>query len=147
VNESADLPRLVARTPVGKSVEVTALRGARERRFTVEIGELKDEVLAVPTATGEGLGMSVQTLTAEIAENLGLDRGLSGVVVTAVDPDGPAAESGIRRGDVLLEVNRRPIRNARQYEKALRGAGKEKSILFLVRRGDSTIFLALKPAD
>jgi hypothetical protein len=48
---------------------------------------------------------------------------------------------------VLLEVNRRPIRNARQYEKALRGAGKEKSILFLVRRGDSTIFLALKPAD
>jgi serine protease Do len=147
VKESADLPRLVARTPVGKSVEVTALRGDRERSFTVEIGELKDEVLAVPTATGEGLGMSVQTLTAEIAENLGLDRGLSGVVVTAVDPEGPAAESGIRRGDVLLEVNRRPIRNARQYEKALRGAGKEKSILFLVRRGDSTIFLALKPAD
>jgi serine protease Do len=147
VKESADLPRLVARTPVGDRVGVTVLRGDRRRDFTVEIGELQDEAVTVPTATGEGLGMSVQTLTAEIAENLGLDRGLNGVVVTAVDPDGPAAEAGIRRGDVLLEVNRRPIRNARQYEKALRGAGKDKSILFLVRRGDSTIFLALKPAE
>jgi serine protease Do len=147
VEESADLPRLVARTAVGKRVGVTVLRGERRREFTVEIGELQDEAATVPTATGEGLGMSVQTLTAEIAENLGLDRGLNGVVVTAVDPDGPAAEAGIRRGDVLLEVNRRPIRNARQYEKALRGAGKDKSILFLVRRGDSTIFLALKPVD
>ena len=62
-------------------------------------------------------------------------------------PDGPAAEAGLRRGDVIAEVNRRPVHNVRQYEKALGASGKGKSVLFLVRRGENTIFLAVRPAD
>ena len=89
----------------------------------------------------------MQTLTPELAENLGLERGLKGVVVTQVDPGGPAGEAGLRRGDVILEVNREPVKDADAYTKALKGAGKGKSVLFLVRRGDNTIFLAVKPSS
>lgn len=147
VHESSDLPRLVARTAIGKRVEVAVLRGGDRHSFTVEIGELSEAEVATPASTSERLGLSVQTLTAEVAENLGIPTDVHGVVVTSVDPDGPAAEAGLRRGDVVLEVNRRAVRNVRQYEKALKAGSKGTSVLLLVRRGDNTIFLALKPAE
>jgi len=53
----------------------------------------------------------------------------------------------MRRGDVILEVNRTPVKDTGAYTKALRAAGKGKSVLFLVRRGDNTIFLAVKPSS
>jgi serine protease Do len=148
VKDSTDLPRLVARTGVGKDVTVKVRRGDDEKTFTVTVGELEDgEQGETGGASSEQLGLSVQTLTPEISENLGLERGVRGVVVTEVDPDGPAAETGLRRGDVIAEVNRRPVHNAAQYEKAVKASGKGKSVLFLVRRGDNTIFLAIRPSD
>ncbi|HLY36998.1 MAG TPA: DegQ family serine endoprotease [Candidatus Binatia bacterium] len=147
VTDSAELPLLVARTPVGKSVKVKVLRGKDTETFTVKVQELKEEETAqAATGTAEDLGMTVQTLTPEIAENLGIDRGLKGVVVTQVDPGGSAADAGLRRGDVILEVNRQPVKDADAYRKAVKAVGKGKSVLFLVRRGDNTIFLAVKPS-
>jgi serine protease Do len=69
------------------------------------------------------------------------------VVVTQVEPGGAAGEAGLRRGDVILEVNRKPVKDVDTYKKALRAGGKGKSALFLVRRGDNTIFLAVKPTE
>ena len=110
--------------------------------------ELKEEESAqVAGGTAEDFGLTVQTLTPEIAENLGIERTLKGVVVTQVDPGGPGADAGLRRGDVVLEVNRQPVKDVDGYRKALKAAGKGKSVLFLVRRGDNTIFLALKPSS
>jgi len=147
VSDSAELPLLVARTPVGKSVKVKILRGKDTETFTVKVQELKEEETAQAAAgTAEDLGMTVQTLTPEIAENLGIDRSLKGVVVTQVDPGGSAADAGLRRGDVILEVNRQPVKDADGYRKAVKAVGKGKSVLFLVRRGDNTIFLAVKPS-
>src|SRR5207247_1718170 len=74
----------------------------------------------------EALGLAVQTLTPDLAENLGVDRSLKGVVVTQVDPGGPGAEAGLRRGDVILEVNRQPVKDADGYRKALKAGGKGK---------------------
>src|SRR6185295_4076229 len=54
-------------------------------------------------------------------------------------------EAGIRRGDIILEVDRKAVRNVDEYKKAVAGSRKGRGVLFLVRRGDSTIFLALKP--
>jgi serine protease Do len=67
------------------------------------------------------------------------------VVVSAVEPGSAADEAGIRRGDVILEIDRKPIRSVDEYKKSIAGIRKGKGILFLVRRGDSTLFLALKP--
>src|SRR5262249_5903397 len=94
----------------------------------------------------EDLGITVQSLTAELAENLGLERGLKGVVVTQVDPSGPAADAGMRRGDVIVEVTRTPVKDVAAYNEGVK-AGKGKTVLFLVRRGDNTIFLAVKPSS
>jgi serine protease Do len=148
VNDSAELPLLVARTPVGKTVKVKVIRDKKPETFSVKIQELKEEEVAQAGAGGnEDLGLTVQTLTPELAETLGVDRSVQGVVVTQVDAGGPAGEAGLRRGDVILEVNRQPVKDVAAYRKAIAAAGKGKSVLFLVRRGDNTIFLAVKPAS
>ncbi len=148
VNESAELPLLVARTAVGHTVKLKVIRDKKEETFNVKIAELKEEEAQQGgSGTSEDLGLTVQTLTPELAENLGLDRTLKGVVVTQVDPGASAADAGLRRGDVILEVNRAPVKDVAAYRKAVKSSGKGKSLLFLVRRGDNTIFLAVKPSS
>jgi serine protease Do len=146
IKDSGDLPIIVARTPVDRKVRMKVLRDKKELQLTVSVGELKDEeVVASAPEKGE-LGMTVQRLTPQIAESLGLERA-EGVVVSAVDPGSAADEAGIRRGDVILEVDRKPIRNIDEYKKSLAGIRKGKGVLLLVRRGESTLFLALKPQN
>ena len=144
VKDSADLPIIVARTAVEKKVRMKVLRDKKEVMLNVAVGELKDEeVVASAPEKGE-LGMTVQKLTPQLAENLGLDKP-DGVVVTAVEPGSAAEEAGIRRGDVILEVDRKPVRGVEDYRKAIGANRKGRGVLFLVRRGESTLFLALKP--
>jgi serine protease Do len=146
VKDSGDLPIIVARTPVDRRVRMKVLRDKKEIPLTVNVGELKDEeVVASAPEKGE-LGMTVQRLTPQIAESLGLEK-TDGVVVSAVDPGSAADEAGIRRGDVILEVDRKPIRSIDEYKNALAGIRKGKGVLLLVRRGESTLFLALKPQN
>jgi serine protease Do len=144
VKDSGDLPIIVARTAVDKKVRMKVLRDKKEIVLNVAIGELKDqEVVASAPEKGE-LGLTVQRLTPQMAESLGLEKS-EGVVVTAVEPASAAEEAGIRRGDVILEVDRRTVRNLDEYKKAIAGIAKGRGVLFLVRRGESTLFLALKP--
>ena len=144
VKDSGDLPIIVARTPVDKKVRMKVLRDKKELVLNVAVGELKDEeIVAAAPEKGE-LGLTVQRLTPQMAEGLGLEK-TEGVVVTAVEPGSVADEAGIRRGDVLMEVDRKAIRSVDDYKKAVAAARKGRGVLFLVRRGDSTLFLALKP--
>ena len=144
VKDSGDLPIIVARTAVDKKVRMKVLRDKKEVVLNVAVGELKDEeVVASAPEKGE-LGLTVQRLTPQMAESLGLDK-TEGVVVAAVEPGSAADEAGIRRGDVIMEVDRKAIRNLDEYKKAVAAIRKGRGVLFLVRRGDSTLFLALKP--
>ena len=144
VKESGDLPIIVARTPVEKKISMTVLRDKKEVVLNVAVGELKDqEVLASASEKGE-FGITVQSLTPQMAESLGLEKS-EGVVVTAVESGSAAEDGGIRRGDVILEVDRRAVRNLDDYKKATARVRKGRGVLFLVRRGESTLFLALKP--
>jgi len=146
VKDSTDLPLAVARTPVGKVVKVKVLRAKGEKVLDVKVQELKEDEVEVASAQGGGadLGVTVQNLTPDLAESLGLDASTKGVVVAGVTPGSPAEEAQLKRGDVVLEVNRRPVRDANAFRAAVKAADKGKSVLLLVRRGDSTIFLALK---
>jgi serine protease Do len=144
VKDSNELPFLVARTPVGKSVSVKVIRDKREKTLSVEIGELKDEEVAASASEGD-FGLTVQPLTPEIAESLGIESETEGIVVSGVEPGSVAEEAGLRRGDVIVEVNRKPVPDLNSYRTALRSSEKGKTILLLVRRGDNTIFVALKP--
>jgi serine protease Do len=144
IKDSGDLPIIVARTPVDKKVRMKVLRDKKEVLLNVAVGELKEEEVAATVPEKGELGLTVQRLTPQIAESLGLEKA-DGVVVTAVEPGSAADEAGIRRGDVILEVDRKPIRNLEEYRKSITGIRKGKGVLFLVRRGESTLFLALKP--
>ena len=144
VKDSGDLPIIVARTAVDKKVRMKVLRDKKEILLNVAVGELKDEeVVASAPEKGE-LGLTVQRLTPQMAENLGLEK-VEGVVVTGVEPGSAGDDAGIRRGDVILEVDRKAVRSLDEYKKAVAGVRKGRGVLFLVRRGESTIFLALKP--
>ncbi|MFQ5851473.1 MAG: DegQ family serine endoprotease [Candidatus Binatia bacterium] len=143
VANSDDLPIIVARTPVGKKVGLKVLRQGKEVVLFVTIGELKEEQV-VASLKGKGnLGLTVQKVTPQIAESLGLDRA-EGVVVTFVEPGSPAEDAGVRRGDVIVEIDRESIRDLADYRKAIAKIKKGKGVLFLVRRGETTLFLALK---
>jgi serine protease Do len=144
IRDSNDLPIIVARTAVDKKVRLKVLRDKKEISLTVAVGELKDEeVVASAKEKGE-LGLTVQRVTPQIAESLGLEKA-EGVVITSVEPGSAADEAALNRGDIILEIDRKPVRNLADYKKAVGEIKKGKGSLFLVRRGDSTLFLALKP--
>ena len=85
----------------------------------------------------------MQDLTDEIAERLGLED-TKGVVVASVDPDGPASEAGIRGGDVIVEVDRHEVKDAKSLQKALEKS--DDRALLLVRRGDNQLYVTVKRA-
>ena len=146
INNANDLPTLVAGTPVGKTVSLQVFRGKKETPVAVAIGQLKEEeVVASTTETGD-LGLTVEQITPEIADDLGLEE-THGVVVTAVAPDGPGDEAGFQPGDIVREINRQPVRNLSDYGKIMARAAHGKSILFLVQREDTSIFLALRKEE
>ena len=92
-----------------------------------------------------GFGLTVQNVTPEIAQTLGLKRA-EGVVITAVERGSPADEAGLRRGDVILEIDQETVRNLAEYRHAVAGLKKGESSLFLVQRGEMVSFFALRTA-
>jgi serine protease Do len=144
IAESNELPLLVARTKVGETVKVTVLRDKKQVPITVTLGELKEqEAVASRPSQEDKLGLTVQNITPQLAESLGLKRA-SGVVITSVQPQSAAAEAGLRRGDVILEVNRQEITNIDNFQELVKQAKPGSNLLFLVRRGENNLFLALQ---
>ena len=146
IEASNDLPILVARTDVGKTVKLAVMRDNKEMSISVKIGELKQEELVASGPQPGKLGLAVQNVTREIAESLGMNRA-EGVVVTAVEPQSVASEAGLRRSDVILEVNRNRIGNVSDFQKAVSDTRRGANMLFLIRRGGNNLFLALKAPE
>ncbi len=146
---------IIANTSVGSKVPVEIIRDGRRRTLQVEVGQRpteeelarqagggqqgQDEVLGeeTPVEPGTALGLSLQPLNAQIIRALNLPEGTRGVVITSVQPGSDAAEKGIRRGDVILSVNRQGVTAPAQVLAAVeeaRRAGRN-SVLLLVKRG------------
>jgi serine protease Do len=145
VGEMDELPKLVASAPVGTKARLKVLRKGKEKSLTVELGELEataQVARAEPETKPGAYGLQVRTVTPEIAQELGLDEP-AGVVVGTVEPGSPAEKAGLRRGDVILEVNQESIDDAAEFREALEEA--ERGALLLVSRGGSQIYVPLKP--
>jgi serine protease Do len=139
----------VARLQPGTSVTVSYLREGAPRQATVSLAELPRTAdggrdSEAPNAEGGAFGLSVAPLTPERAESLGVPRGTTGVVVTGVDPSGPAADAGLREGDVLAEVNGKAVRSASDIRSAV-SASKGRPALVLVQREGNTVYVAVTP--
>ena len=142
VKDSTELPGLVARVAPGTGTSVKVLRDGKEMTLAITVGEMKDTEVAASGQQGE-LGLAVQPVTPEVAQSLGLDRA-EGLVITEVKPGSAADDAGLREGDLITQINRRPVKNLADYNREMAQSKKGQSVLLLVRRGDSSVFLALK---
>jgi serine protease Do len=145
IKEMNDLPFIVAATPVGESVSVEVVRKGKRQTVKVEVGELKEEEAAAqtPTETRPKLGMSMEDITPDIAKRLGLTE-TSGVVVVQVEDGSPAAEAGVRPGDIILEVDQKTIASLEDFDAKTGGYKAGDTLLILVKRQSATLYLTLK---
>ncbi|HEX8137973.1 MAG TPA: DegQ family serine endoprotease [Pyrinomonadaceae bacterium] len=154
VTDSNSLRNQVARTTPGAEATVTVMRDNREQQFKVTVSELtaeKREDEGAETGTGGPnsrstgkLGITVEPLTTALASRLGLQSGAKGVVVTSVDEDGPAADAGIREGDVIEEINRQPVRTPQELTAALQRPT-TRPVLLLVNRRGQPAYITVQP--
>ena len=89
--------------------------------------------------------MTVQPLTPELAERFELTRGTKGLVITGVDPDGAAADTGLQPGDVIQKVNGHDVTSTAELRDTLAKASDSKPALLLVSRDGQTRFVTLTP--
>lgn len=149
VKESSELPRMVAAVTPDTKVDVDIIRGGKRLTIVVTLGRMKDEDLKAkarlqPSDVEEALGLRVQAITPDIARALRLE-GTDGVVVSQVESGGPAGEAGIRRGDVVREINRKPITDMESYEEATAQLEPETPVLMLLERRSNGLYVAVKP--
>jgi len=143
VSDANDLPRMVAPLPVGKTVPVKVVRGGNVLDREVKIGQLEEQKEEVASATTrKPLGMSVQNITPEIAKGLGL-KSETGILVARVVPGSPAAKADIRSGDVIQQVNKKPVKDVEDFKQQIENAKDQETILLLIQRGENTLFAAL----
>ncbi|TYO91508.1 serine protease Do [Oceanicella actignis] len=147
VKQMRDLPRMVADAEVGKPVRVTVWRKGKTHTLKVTLGRLEESEQAAagsddaPPALGavEALGMKLTALTPERRAAADLPENVEGVLIEAVDPEGPAAEKGLRPGDVIVEVGQEPVRSpadVRRKVKEAKEAGRKAVLLLVHARGD-----------
>jgi serine protease Do len=126
------------------TVKLKVQRDGSEKEMAVTLGELPapEERASKEKNGSEGAleGVEVENLDAQTAKQLGLPAESKGVVVTDISPSSPVAETGLRKGDVIQEVNHQPVQNVAEFDRAMKKAGKD-SLLLVNRRGN-TLFLA-----
>lgn len=148
VESASQLKNMVAQLTVGSKVDLTVVRDKKEKRLGVVIAEQPKEIAKAGVEEEAGAskamaGIEVRDLTPEIARRYGFSRGEGGVVVTQVEPDSNADNAGIREGDLILEINRSPVRNTGDYERVVSGLKKGQSVLLLVNRQGRTLFITI----
>ena len=145
---------LVAETPVNKRVSVRVLRNGKPRDLAVTLAERppEDQVAKADTqapSQSDWLGIQVSALGSDGTEEFNL-RDKTGVVVTDVTEGSGADDSGLRPGDVIKEVNDTPIKDMVEYTHAVDAARRKnpaKPVVFLIKRGDATQFVAVEPSQ
>jgi serine protease Do len=131
------------------------LRNGKEREQELTVAEQPltvakaggepEEVEPQAEAGGIFAGVEVRELSSDIARRFSLPRDKTGVMVVRVAPNSLAEEAGLRAGDVIVEINRKPITGLRDYSKIAGTLGAKESALVLVLRNNRSIYLTIKP--
>ena len=148
VEDAVALQRLVTKTTVGAKVPMKVLRDGHEKEITVTIGEQPGDP-KIAKADGEVkeyafAGVAVQDLDRDTAKELGIKGKAQGVVVTSVEPDSAADKAGLVPGDVIREINRQPVKSAKEFEKVSSAVKKGENVLILINRRGASLFLSAK---
>ena len=139
-----ELPYIVASTPIGATVPVVVIRKGQSRVFEAEIGELKEEEKRFEESSAkQRFGMKVEKVTPQLAKEFGLSE-TTGILIVQVDNNSPAAEAGLKPGDIILEIDQAPAKTLADFLERTKSYKKGDTILFLIKRGKSTLYLTLK---
>jgi serine protease Do len=151
VKDVGNLRNMVAESAVGTTVPVTIVREGKEYSLRVMIAKLPAEVAEAAPAeergdsASEGLaGLSVVELTKEIGRQLGLRKEEKGVVVVRVEAGSSSEEAGIRKGDVIQEIDKKKIDGIEEYRRVISGLSPDETVLLFVNRGGKKFYAALK---
>jgi serine protease Do len=150
VDSRNQLTLRVSQTQPGTPVNLTIWRDGKSQDVKITLGELPEKSAKEEGEEAKGNtaleGVNVENVTSDIAQQLNLPSGTQGVVVTDVDPSSPAATTGLSRGDVIQEVNHKPVHNMEEYNRAISSSGK-KPVLLLVNKGGRTTFIVVEPTQ
>lgn len=161
IKEMRELPRIVAETKIESTVDVVVLREGKEKTLKVNIGELEkaeeDGLLETPSPEGapakgtdiEDIGVLVEPLSDDLREQYAIAADVSGVLVLDIAHGGEADQKGLIAGDVISEMNQKPVSSPDDVKDIIKAAKKKKrgSVLLLVNRDGDVRFVALKIAD
>ena len=146
IKEGHELSSAVAATPVDRVVSLSIFREGKEMALKVKTGKLASaeaETAKEEETTKGAWGLTLQDLSPETARSLGL-RVSQGVVVAGVEPGSPADEASVQRGDVIIEVNRKPVKSVTEVKRETQKAGDKGLLLLLVQRGNASLYITMK---
>jgi serine protease Do len=155
VTNSNELRNTVATISPGKKTPVLVFRNGKEITLSVMLVERDEGKINNlssgngPSQGGEGTademkkwGLHASALTDALRQQYSIDGDVNGVVIISVDPSSQAAAEGIQEGDVVQEINKTPITNVKEFTKALKAVKNGDNVMFLIRRGESTLYTA-----
>ncbi len=141
------LARVIAGYFPGETIKIEVLRDGKNMTLDVHLVERKDEAVtaSIPSEPDKFLGLSVQTISAEIAKKYNLAEDEEGVVITKVDEESVSATEGLKEGDLIKEVNRKKVKNAKEFTEMMKETKAAETVLMRVTREGRAFFIVLKP--
>ncbi|MBI1363126.1 MAG: Do family serine endopeptidase [Proteobacteria bacterium] len=150
ITKMVDLPRLVAQTEINKRVKMEIVRAGKRLAMSAQITELVEDSGTTSEKTGPAkkmnrtvLGMYLMNLTDNVRAQYGVGTDVKGVLVRYVNGRSAAANAGIRRGDIILQVNRQAVETVTDVTNLV-DKGDDKSVLLLIQRGTDSLFVAVR---
>jgi serine protease Do len=134
--------------PVGKEVPLRLIRDGKEMTLNVKVATLEAREAAQGKTADKApdeskWGLQLQDLSPEAAAEAGLRPG-QGVVIAGVRPGSPAEEASLRQGDIVLEIDRQPVKGVEEMKARMARTGGKGQALLLIQRGRNTLYLVLK---
>ncbi|MCP3876549.1 MAG: DegQ family serine endoprotease [Desulfobacteraceae bacterium] len=144
IDSSRDLTMTIASTSVGETVKVKLIRNGKEKTIKVKLGKRPDEDSRIAqTIDGYDMfGFRLKQMDSEMARKLGYPGHVKGLVVIEIEQGSKAANTAVRRGDLLMEINHHKITTHKEYQKYLKAINKGGLIQLLFRRGNTHVFVA-----
>ena len=136
VEDSRDLTRTIANTPVGQTVAIKLLREGKEQQVKVTLSKREDSKLSSrqqQTQPGDELGIQVTEITPEMMQRYNLPKG-EGIIIVDVDSQGKGAAAGVEKGDIVVEINYKKIKTVKDYNEQLQKIKKGENIKMLIQR-------------
>ncbi len=142
IENAASLRNTVYMSRPGTKMSLRVIRKDKEIRIPIEVAEFNGSVAAIGPAVQTKIGLEVDNLTPELAHSLGYIQE-KGVIVTKVAPNSAASLAGLKKGALILAVNRQKVENTHQFAEAIKLGDEESSVLLQVKQGDKHFFISL----